>query len=222
MLVYKFMESRWANAFVRGESVRISPLSTFRNTESHALKKGDRDEGLTVIHAEEGFVVDRRLRDEIARETGITATGVKFAGSFSHGAIAVTCQDHYVFCATCLFDQKVAAELDEKYDCCVRIPNSRELARRLTTALRAKGIKVRDPRAKCVKYKPRVMRPEVAAIDADPFFKGPDFAGQAEYRIAWRPIEPIYPSYSSSKLQPVDLSFDAHNCGLEICWQKPT
>lgn len=220
-VIFKFMESRWAEKFVIGQCVLISPLSSYRNTELHGLNKGDKTEGLNVIRSDKALTIGGGQNMHLLKQIDFhPSSSITISGSFSMGQIGVTCEDHYVFCATTKFSTQIARDLDPKYDCCVRIADSAALAGRLTKALRKKGADIQNPRARPVTYRPRIMRPENVVVDADPFTKDTMFYKQQEYRIAWKPTTPNHASDFHPKLSSLAVEFDPTPCGMSIYWRR--
>ena len=205
-VTFKFMERKWAEKFVTGESIMLGTLEDYRSTEIHGLKKGDRMEGNVGFADLDPFAIDKtpNIREQI-KARGITLEG-NYLGDNTYQYFQKGPND-YVLCLTTEPDPKMLPELDPKYDALVRIGNVKLLMERLTASMEMEGIEIVICGLGPITYRSRTVGRD-GKLDTGPFYKDPIFSGQREYRLAWRP--------KSSKFKPRPFKIDPSDCGLEL------
>ena len=218
--IYKFMPSRFLNAFLEGASVRIGTIVDFRNTEAHGGSKGDADENSIDI----GFPQNHRHSSPVnlddsrfgpARSFVNSRTGVSISGGtvgIGRTVFRIDGKNNPIFCASLEFNEEIAENLDFEYDCCVSISNVDDFLRQTMVGV-SKHLRV-DCGVSCgpVIYTRRVHSLDEQKFRMSPFEKHERFREDKEFRIMYQ--------VDTSVGAPFNIKIDTAGSDMRLEWRR--
>lgn len=170
--LFKYLPSKYLDAFIGNGEVLFRSLSYFRNYEEMQVR-GDRHEGKRVFTPTAGLEITK------------VGTGERF---HIQGAFESTVQDRdiFVFCMSKMLSPELAEEF--KADVCVELTEPAYLIARVRAALQLRGWgrKSRLLHGPVNYYSPEVQPlAEWAVPERIVMHKTCDYSDQAEYRLAF-------------------------------------
>jgi hypothetical protein len=188
MNLYKYMERRWANKFLKEGTLLIGTLYDFQDEEQHGGEIGDALEGTKQVSSMRLKMIDTDEPENIPywMSEHMNVSGSNRLVIHARDGMSAVHKDPnaYIFCCTDTFDAKAMKEM--AYDCCIEILDADIFFK--ATSIKMKHYAKFWGAAKCV-YKATEIEHSEDEIPAT-FIKEPKFAAQKEVRGLWLPKEP--------------------------------
>lgn len=221
--IYKFMEEKYLDAFLNGDSVRIGTLHEYMNEEQYDLATLDTDEGAVNINDSSGtMVLNEEANPQVMhqlRAAGIIDSSSHFNITMHsiHGThLRIESPNAHIFCASEECEPDISAGLNTKYDVCVKIGNPIAFHHSLQTAYCLYSPKSADNEYHSqmfqMIYKSRHLNEDDDNYEFGAHIKDTAFAYQKECRILF--------NANIADKKPLIIPFDSSDCDLSICWRK--
>ncbi|HBS5706301.1 hypothetical protein J8983_00780 [Klebsiella pneumoniae] len=191
MILYKYMEKKWADEFLKTGSLRVGTLYDFRKAD-HKPGVSDDQEGFaySVFDVAEGKTFADMSEVERANCGLGTIIPYSLLGDLSQGGIGPnsnmqfirTSTDMYVMCFS--MSPNRSAMLKMGYDTCLKINNAEIFINQLTRKLRTRARMLYI--AQQVDYSGKETSYSVVDCRYPFMTKHADFAYQDEFRAVWK------------------------------------
>ncbi|PCI01810.1 MAG: hypothetical protein COB79_03495 [Zetaproteobacteria bacterium] len=199
MILYKYMNRKWARKFLKDGLILIGTLHQFQDEELHGTEVGDAKEGTKNVHSKTLKYIDTSNSSSIPywMNQHINVSEPNQLIIHAKGGMSASYSDpnSYIYCVSDTYDQGAIKEMG--YNCCIKIEDSDKFFKALSMKLKNKarfwGY------TKCV-YRSRSLQDWEDNVPAS-FIKESKHSHQKEVRGLWLPLkdEKIHPIVVKAK-----------------------
>lgn len=192
MHLYKYIESKYLEGFIKHGTLRMGTLYDFRKTEAYNQAIGDANEGKSsqshyFSHNAPLQHSGQELRQWANQIVKTPENSNDFIFEGFNLELGRNSQDFYIFCTSMVFDRNVMQN-DFKCDCCIEILDPYAFILKIKKAVRDRAKYVIDQK---VIYEKKALAYNQQLAQHPAITKDPIFSNQCEHRTIFSPISEI-------------------------------
>lgn len=211
MRLFKYIESKYLDGFIRHGTLRMGTLYDFRKTEVYNSAIGDAEEGISSQshYFSHRFTLQNSTNDLRNWANQIVKTPEN-SNDFAFEGFTLRLEnnspDYYIFCTSMEFDRNVM-ENDFKCDCCIEILEPYIFIQKIKKAVRDKAKYVAN---KKVVYENKHLAYNQQLNQHPAITKDPRYMNQCEHRTIFSPRREL------DKLEPFLFRINNHREIIKI------